>query len=70
MGPFANPKTYGVTQAETKLFSFEELRTFRLANDQISAPFAPQRSPNFSNQTTTLLEKRPDLSLPTQKRFP
>ena len=26
---------YGGTQAETTLFSFEELRTFRLANDQI-----------------------------------
>ena len=53
------------SDVETTLFSFEELRTFRLANDQISVPFATQRTPNFRNETTTFLEKGPPyLSLP------
>ena len=55
---------YGRTQAETTLFSFEELRTFRLADDQISVPFATQRTPNFRNETTTFLEKRPQIWVP------
>ena len=37
---------------------------FRLANDQISVPFATERTPNFRNETTTFLEKGPHLSLP------
>ena len=39
------------------------------ANGHIFLPLTTQRSPNFSNQTTTFLEKGPDF-LPPYLRFP
>ena len=42
----------------------------RLANDQLFVSAATQRSPNFSDQTTTFLEKVTNLSAPTLRNFP
>ena len=43
----------------------EEEAALRLANDQLFVSAAAQRTPNFSNQTTTFLEKETDLHVPT-----
>ena len=40
-----------------------------LANDQLFVSAATQRSPNFSNQTTTFLEKKTDLHVPPRVIF-
>ena len=42
------------------------IAALRLANDQLFVSAATQRSPNFSNQTTTFLEKNTDLHVPSR----
>ena len=40
------------------------IAALRLANDQLFVSAATRRSPNFSNQTTTFLEKKTDFCVP------
>ena len=59
----------GHWQVERLQFLKGEQRGLRLRYAVIDLqPCDLQRSPNFSNQTTTFLEKRPDMSLPTRGR--
>ena len=46
----------------------QQQAALRLTNDQLFVSDATQRSPNFSNQATTFLEKKTDLRVPIQRR--
>ena len=66
--PLTNPKTANLLQheaGEDDVDLYGGIAAFRLANDQLFVSAATQRSPNFSNQTTTFLEKKTDLRVPT-----
>ena len=65
--PLTNPKAANLLQheaGEDDVDLYGGIAALRLANDQLFVSAATQRSPNFSNQTTTFLEKKTDLHVP------
>ncbi len=65
---FAGPKAANLLPhdaGEDDVDLYGGIAALGLANDHLFVPFATQRRPNFSNQTTTFLEKKTDFCVPT-----